>query len=618
MSSVLPNLKKIYRTPLSDLIRLRLTNRLDWRAAISQSELPVDVQHTITNVVAQTGLWRSEKASVADELISHFKDGNDSGLTYENLLNTFGDASVASRLIRRAKQRNRSMASKIAKAFGWTTLAALISIVLFWFYFRSLKANPTVNYLATITESVRTADDDDKAWPLYRDAWIKHRFCSAKEQGAYYQVLNNDLGRTCSPTDDKWDEAVTWVESRKDLLDAFRSGADRPLLGIELQSKIEDYSDIDQQALHPDWHDRKPATKEAPTTAETVVGDSTESEEFVGGTVIGTLMQHIQMIRVAAQMFQIDTQIAIEQKDSQRALINIQTTAALANQITDTNFIVTHLVSENVAQQAFEQIELVLTQSPELLTDDQLNTLQATATKYQLDLASGFETYKVSIRDIVQQIYTDNGDGDGQITQYGLAVMSGLTSGDDKKNTTAFLYNLMRSSRKSTIDAIDELVEIAKKEYAKPKYEKLLSEEEMLQTVINKSGVNQALIRQFAPQVLSFQSAKWQSEARRNSVLIAIAAEQYRRNNGKFPSAAEQLKNGFIRSFPTDPMNGKELKYDLHEGKPRIYSVGWNGDDDGGKLIFDNHGRPLAFGYGSVPVFAEGDWILWPTPAWTE
>ena len=611
MSGVIPRLRSIYFTPISDIVRLRITNRLDWRSTIAQSGLPLDVRDTITSVVSKTRLWRSEKASVTDELISHFLDGHDSGLSYEELLQTFGDVTVASQLIRRAKERNQPMARKIAKAVGWTSLAAVISLVVLWFYFSSLKPNPNTNYLLSIMESVRSADDSDKAWPLYREAWIKHRFCGGPEQHEFQAVLHNDQGALCEVTDEKWPDVVAFVEARKDLLDAFRSGVDRPLFGLELHSKYEEYSDVDQQAIAPVWYAGHVARKKA----DTEIPPEEPEEEVVGGWLIATLLPHTQSLPFAAKMLRIDTRIAVQENNPALALKNLKTIMALARQISDTPFIVSQLGSDNIATHAFDEIEKILTEHPDFFSDAELVALKRLVEQYELNFVPSFENEIFAVKDVLQTIYTDDGDDDGRLTKQGLTVMSGFMGGDRTQNPISFAYSNLKSSRKKTIECFENYIELAKTELVKPLYEKTLTNEELLdQALSDTPGPNEYLIKMFGPEVVSFQRFMRLSNARQDSVTIAIAAEQFKRRNGRFPERLDQLTGEFLKSTPLDPMNGNPFGYILSEGMPIIYSVGDDKIDGGGIGLTDEFGQPRTRNNSMNMEGVTGDWIFWPTP----
>src|SRR5262245_23520650 len=94
-------------TPLSDVLRGRLTARLDMRRVVAAANLPKPLASLVYEVARRSRLWRIERVDVARELSDHFRDGLDAGVSPEKLITGFGDARQAARLIRRAKLRAR-------------------------------------------------------------------------------------------------------------------------------------------------------------------------------------------------------------------------------------------------------------------------------------------------------------------------------------------------------------------------------------------------------------------------------------------------------------------------------------------------------------------------------
>jgi hypothetical protein len=64
---------------------------------------------------------------------------------------------------------------------------------------------------------------------------------------------------------------------------------------------------------------------------------------------------------------------------------------------------------------------------------------------------------------------------------------------------------------------------------------------------------------------------------------IALALERYRRAQGGYPEQLDVLAPQFIEKIPHDIINGQPLHYHRTDNKKfLLYSVGWNGKDDGG------------------------------------
>jgi hypothetical protein len=83
---------------------------------------------------------------------------------------------------------------------------------------------------------------------------------------------------------------------------------------------------------------------------------------------------------------------------------------------------------------------------------------------------------------------------------------------------------------------------------------------------------------------------------------VACALERYRLAQGAYPDQLEALAPRFIASLPHDIINGQPLKYRrAANGKFVLYSVGWNGKDDGGVTATKKDGSPDR---------QQGDWVL--------
>ncbi len=86
----------------------------------------------------------------------------------------------------------------------------------------------------------------------------------------------------------------------------------------------------------------------------------------------------------------------------------------------------------------------------------------------------------------------------------------------------------------------------------------------------------------------------------------ACALERYRLAHSQDPDTLEALVPAFTPKVPADPMSGQPLLY-RKEGPQsyRLYSVGMNGVDEGGKVV--------CFKGGAID-YDKGDWV-WPMPA---
>ena len=82
---------------------------------------------------------------------------------------------------------------------------------------------------------------------------------------------------------------------------------------------------------------------------------------------------------------------------------------------------------------------------------------------------------------------------------------------------------------------------------------------------------------------------------------VACALERYRLANTRYPETLLELPPKYIPELPHDVISGKPLGYHRTEdGQFVLYSVGWNGTDDGGKVELTKAGNPDP---------DKGDWV---------
>jgi len=97
------------------------------------------------------------------------------------------------------------------------------------------------------------------------------------------------------------------------------------------------------------------------------------------------------------------------------------------------------------------------------------------------------------------------------------------------------------------------------------------------------------------------------AEAVRRLIVTSCALERYRLENGSYPKELGGLTPKFLKAPLLDPFDGKGLRYSVsQDGQYWLYSVGRDGVDNGGTVVFNKSGRSLDQ--------EQGD-IVWPSVA---
>jgi hypothetical protein len=135
--------------------------------------------------------------------------------------------------------------------------------------------------------------------------------------------------------------------------------------------------------------------------------------------------------------------------------------------------------------------------------------------------------------------------------------------------------------------------------------------EQLMAELTERSPVNAAFHHQIFARLLlpaaikAAQRAAY-AQTQADCAVIACALERYRLQHGQLPDSLATLEPQYLRRLPHDIINGEPLKYRrLASNQYLIYSVGWNGLDDGGS--------PGVAKPGQDSTLPQGDWV-WRLP----
>jgi hypothetical protein len=118
--------------------------------------------------------------------------------------------------------------------------------------------------------------------------------------------------------------------------------------------------------------------------------------------------------------------------------------------------------------------------------------------------------------------------------------------------------------------------------------------------------------------------------AERDALVTAIALRLHHRRAGSWPGSLTELTPHLLPEVPRDPFTGDGMKYLVREGRPVLYSVGTDRDDDGGVLpaarprktltdvlrrVSEWHPPQRRAEWREAGRLPDGDWVLWPPPS---
>ncbi len=110
-----------------------------------------------------------------------------------------------------------------------------------------------------------------------------------------------------------------------------------------------------------------------------------------------------------------------------------------------------------------------------------------------------------------------------------------------------------------------------------------------------------------------------------DQAVIACALEKYVLEHHAYPRTLRALVPGYLDRVPTDVIDGAPMRYRLTvDGRYQLYSIGWNGKDDGGAIDWppDRKSRRAANGSPAGPEHPfpspnrdQGDWVWQYAPS---
>ncbi|MEM6553708.1 MAG: hypothetical protein AAF750_16440 [Planctomycetota bacterium] len=607
-------LQRLRHTPLRHLILGRVSAALDWQRPITSSGLPDPVQSALLTLTRKTRLWRSERVAVATELTAHFTDGLDAGQSPDQLLEAFGPLQPAAKLIRRARKRNRPLWWKTQRVCFWLILSLIIFYLAALLYLLQGEPNPSVDYIAKLNAPAHAVPEADRAWPIYREAFIASNFHQLEIDPLLHEHDNGRL-ELITMHDPGWPDAVAFLQQHQPLLDALRNAGTKPGLGL-IVGLDHDITGPDRLALFgPDRDPPLPAAD--PATLDT-------AQRLQANYSIAVLLPHLGDLRKSARLLAVDMRRAVTQEDADRWLANHTALLGFARHAREHEILINDLVAHSILSIAVRETAQTLHHQPAFFRDADLPQL---AHQYA-DLIPNYQNPRLRgesdfMLDTLQRIYDDH----GRVTYHGLRFVQGLDGFTTlTPNATANERLVQEAFLVAGLPLASVLM--ANRDEMQREHQRLMammlndSHEPLWEVLRKASGVDEQIetwqqnhltrIRYWPLLILmpaldhAARRVK-QTTALLDALTVALALEAYQRDHAQYPDTLALLVPRYYPNTPLDHSTGQPLRYQLINDKPLLYGLGLNQQDNQGTLTEQAHSR-----WPRLPD--QGDWILYPPP----
>lgn len=556
---------------------------------LARSGLGAEANAAVRATVRATRLWPREKGDVCRELIAHFRDGREAGVDEASLVRDFGDPRAAARLIRRAKRRQRPLAWHAAMwgvrgVAGVFAFMLCVYAVLAWRYY---SATPVIkrDYLAEINAVAAAVPESERAWPVYRRVVAGLLPQDGNAANVRSMVLRSQPGW------DQWEEAKSLAASHQAELAAIRRAAAMPVLGFVASSRV---SEEDAQALG-------------------LTPGPSDPSDPMSGSLMTALVPHLGAMKTVCGWLALDARVAAESGDGVRAVDNLVAMLRIGGQVRENRLLISHLVGCSVYALASVEACRLLERHPDLFTNEQASQLARALAGTPADLTIDLAAERAMVFDLIQRIYTDDGDGDGRLTPAWSRVLwpsitdEQVASGTKLDAAVGPLAMALAPSRRELerevvrfYDRLQALVRdpIIPRESTDAVTERMLAES-------RAGAVLRIIVPAFSSSANSARGAAMEIDAAR----AIIALELHRRMNGALPASLDELVPRLLPSVPLDRYDGKPLRYLVQDGGVLLYSVANDRIDNGGVAAspFGKAGSGLSAPLGT-------DWVFYPPP----
>ena len=318
--------------------------------------------------------------------------------------------------------------------------------------------------------------------------------------------------------------------------------------------------------------------------------------------------------------------IKIDILKNPEAILNIKQNFKMAEMLADVESEIYPSLASDIWRDSFSTIRSIL--KHKIIETNILTQLQCSLEETDVTIPVGklYDARSLMALDVIQRIFTDDGNGDGVIIPsrykrivYGDSGGSGIDwsdlsslldnlkyAFDDYRDEIKNTKKIKRTSetRKEAVDSVLQMCGKAKNNYTSTPFElKLRStsyKEELyedLNTFFREHPITVTLL--FIDYIMEFNH---ETKCEHNATTAVVAIFRYKQEKGFLPDTLDELVDtGYLKSLPMDIFSGGSIVYRHGEDDFVLYSVGRDFDDDGGTSDYDWESK-------------SGDWLFWPVP----
>lgn len=285
------------------------------------------------------------------------------------------------------------------------------------------------------------------------------------------------------------------------------------------------------------------------------------------GQGFAMMMDHVQKLRGGARMLSLEAHVRAHRGDADGVADSIHAICALGNSLEQEPTLVSLLVRIAIGRVASDLCRRQLPHVEFSDTDLQRLAEDFRTTRYN----KGLQRSLVGERAVgIGAFRNPGGDATGGSGMpSGTVPVAGLNPDDDLCQYLAFMERMIAAAGKPMPQARNEFDQI---------------ELELMALSSSKiNSIRHVRTKLLLPAISAGLDAAARGNVRNDATATAIAIERFRRDRGQIPEDLKELVPDFMPQVPTDPFDGKPLRYVVKDDEYLIYSIGRDGVDDGGQ-----------------------------------
>jgi len=288
--------------------------------------------------------------------------------------------------------RHAGGSAMLRKLFIWGCVAVcclFLTYAIWVIVAMKRTATISVDYVALLNEKAAAVPVELRAWPLYREAAIALRE-NPEPASVFYE---DDIETPTWPTQEGWVHYTNWLQEHASTIILIRDASKMQGVGYMLTGTVAE----EDKELWPEEYEEQ------------------QNQPPPDGFFASVLLQQLGPMRSNARVLSMDAKAAAANLNATRCVEDLLACLAIAEHAREQPLLICDLVSLSIYNITFLTLEEILEHQPSLFTQDELDMLLLKLQNIDEHLTIRFEGERMFVLDLLQRMFTDDGNGDGKI-----------------------------------------------------------------------------------------------------------------------------------------------------------------------------------------------------------